>query len=61
MHVRMRKEGTLSHVFQRWYSSPTMKLWRLGLVLTTLVAGCSSGSDEPYKPAPDKVFFKNAK
>lgn len=29
-----------------------MKPWRLGLALTVLVAGCSSGSDEPYKPAP---------
>ena len=29
-----------------------MKLWRLGLALTVLVVGCSSGADEPYKPAP---------
>ncbi|MBX3227546.1 MAG: hypothetical protein KIT84_14420 [Labilithrix sp.] len=28
-----------------------MKPWRLGLALTVLV-GCSSGADEPYKPAP---------
>jgi hypothetical protein len=30
-----------------------MKLWRLGLGLTVLVIGCSSGADEPYKPAPE--------
>ena len=29
-----------------------MKPWRFGLALTVLVVGCSSGSDEPYKPAP---------
>lgn len=29
-----------------------MKPWRLGLALTVLVVGCSSGADEPYKPAP---------
>jgi hypothetical protein len=30
-----------------------MKPWSLGLALTVLVVGCSSGSDEPYKPAPE--------
>ncbi len=30
-----------------------MKPWRLGLALTVLVVGCSSGADEPYKPAPE--------
>lgn len=29
-----------------------MKPWRLGLVLTVLVVGCSSGADDPYSPAP---------
>ncbi len=29
-----------------------MKPWRLGLAFSVLVVGCSSGADEPYKPAP---------
>lgn len=29
-----------------------MNPWRLSLALGVLVVGCSSGSDEPYKPAP---------
>ena len=29
-----------------------MKPWRLGLAVTVLVVGCSSGSDEPYKAQP---------
>ena len=30
-----------------------MKLWRLGLAVTVLAVGCSSGADEPYKPTPE--------
>jgi len=30
-----------------------MKPWRLGLVLSVVVVGCSSGADEPYKPSPE--------
>lgn len=30
-----------------------MNHWCLGLALTVLVVGCSSGSDEPYKPTPE--------